>query len=72
MALRKFQGRVVRYQPRRGFGFIKIDYPATGREAYFHLTECDFRVEEITVGDRLEFYLEDHVAGLQAIQVSRI
>jgi cold shock CspA family protein len=72
-ALRTFKGRVVRFWPDRGggYGFIRLEYPASTREARFVLSECDFGGDEIKSGDRVEMYLEDHAKGLRAIRVSK-
>ena len=67
--LRKFQGRIVRLWRQKGYGFVAIT--GGNREAHFHLRDCDFGGDQISVGSRLEFFLEDNRHGLSAIRVSK-
>ncbi len=67
--LRPFRGTVVRFWPERGFGFVRPD--GGSRDARVHLKDCEnIGGDQINVGTRLEFYLEDHPKGLRAIRVT--
>jgi len=70
MPKRKFTGKVARFRPKDGFGFISIDYPV-GRDAYFHLADCE-NFTEAKVGDRCECFLDLVRRGLKAIRINKV
>jgi hypothetical protein len=72
MAKRKFKGRVLRFFPDKSYGFLRLEYPASTREAMFQICNCDFGGDEVTAGDRLEVFLEDHAQGLRAVMISKV
>jgi len=65
-----FTGKIVRYFRQAGYGFIRID--GNPREAHFHVDDFDHvGPDELKLGDKLSFYLEDAKRGLKAIRIIR-
>lgn len=62
----------MRFWPEKGYGFLRIDYPASTREAQLKICNADFGADEVEVGSRLEFFLEDHAQGLRAVMISKV
>ena len=69
-ARRTFTGKIVRYWRQQAYGFVAIE--GSGREAHFCLRDFDhIGGDELKLGDKLSFYLEDAKHGLKAIRITK-
>ena len=66
-----FTGRIVKYWRQAEHGFIRVD-GASPRHAHFHVSNFDHvGADELKIGDKLSFFLEDAARGLRAIRIIR-
>jgi CspA family cold shock protein len=66
-------GIITGLQTDKGFGFIKVDGSADGqKDLFFHVKELrDGRIEDLQIGDKLQFEIGDSPKGQNAINVSK-
>lgn len=63
------RGKVVRWLPERGFGFIKPD-EASERDCFVHVSQMQAAgIHGIEVGDRIEFEIGDNGGRRCAVEI---
>lgn len=68
--MRVVQGRVIRYDEVRGYGFVAPD--EGGDDVFLHVNDLDFDKRKLMVGAVVEFDTEDGDRGPKASQVSLV
>ena len=64
------QGTIVRLTD-KGFGFISRE--GEEKDLFFHMNELqDVQFNELRVGDKLQFEVEESQKGLNAVRISRV
>jgi len=64
------QGTIVRLTD-KGFGFISRE--GEEKDLFFHMNELiDVQFNELRVGDKLQFEVEESPKGLNAVRISRV
>ncbi len=64
------KGKVVRFNPEKGFGFIKTE---DGRDAFFHYSSLVMEgYKTIEPNAEVEFDLEESEKGLRANNIKKI
>lgn len=64
------QGTIVRLTD-KGFGFISRE--GEEKDLFFHMNELqDVQFNDLRVGDKLQFDVEESPKGLNAVRISRI
>ena len=64
------QGTIVRLTD-KGFGFISRE--GEEKDLFFHMNELiDVQFNELRVGDKLQFDVEESPKGLNAVRISRV
>lgn len=61
-------GYIHAYDPFKGFGFIRRE---SGKDVFFHHSSLDSEEHGITIGDNVQFFIEETSKGLQAYKVCR-
>lgn len=68
--MRVVQGRVIRYDEVRGYGFVAPD--EGGDDVFLHVNDLDFDKRKLVVGAVVEFDTEEGDRGPKASQVSLV
>ena len=70
--LRKFSGFVTRWKYEFGHGFVRIN-EMSGRDAFLHVAGFEefTAPDQVCVGMKLEFFLENAPKGLRAFRAVR-
>ncbi len=64
------QGTIVRLTD-KGFGFISRE--GEEKDLFFHMNELqDVQFNDLRVGDKLQFEVEESPKGLNAVRISRV
>lgn len=64
------QGTIKNLPPNKPFGFIES--PAAGKDVFFHQSVLEgIQLEQLEIGDTVEFEMEESEKGLQATKVSK-
>ncbi len=64
------QGTIVRLTD-KGFGFISRE--GEEKDLFFHMNELiDVQFNDLRVGDKLQFDVEESPKGLNAVRISRV
>jgi len=54
----------------KGYGFIRSD--ENDKEYFFHLSQCITEFEQLSVGDQVEFDVEQSPKGMRAVDVEKV
>lgn len=64
------KGKVIRFNKKKGFGFIKT---ADDKDVFFHYSELIMEgFKDIAVGSEVEFDVEETAKGLRASKIKKI
>lgn len=72
MALRRFEGVVLEFNPARGFGYVRVLGPHA--KAFLHIREFppDVGAHDVRRGSKISCFLENHERGLRAIRAELV
>jgi cold shock CspA family protein len=71
MTLRRYTGDIIKFDHRRGFGWVRVDNVPL-RDVFLHIAAFSKSVglHEIGPGVKCEFYIEKHDKGLRAVRAN--